>query len=640
MNTNRRNFLKAGVIASSGMTMEVNAINRLLEKTGNQFIENELLELSFELLQTWCKGLLHLQIDNNLSGIHGGIICPACSRIHGRIGDAIYPMMFLADKTNDETYLEAAIAIYNWMEHKVSFPDGSWVNDVNVSLWKGTTVFGTIALAEALIHHGHLLDRSNYRSWQNRLQRAANYVYHNFNMQFGNINYPITASYCLTLLGTALNNSNYLEKGRLLARKSLKYFTKKEKFLFGEGRPASKISNKNCRHIDLCYNVEESLPALVLYAKLANDNKVLEIVKKSLQTHAEFLLPDGAWDNSWGTRVFKWSYWGSRTSDGCQPAYALLAKDHPEFYKVALVNTRLLKKCTSNNLLYGGPHYEQHKLSACIHHTLSHSKALTTVLANNKKIKEISLPEKIVLPREIEYGVKKFSDIQTWLVSIGNWRGTITGYDINYGEKTGGHATGGALTILWNKEVGPIITASMNRYQLWEPTNMQMAKDEVFMPLTPRLELIENEVSYMNICDSSAEVEYTIKDEDIIIFTTKSELVDINQNFMSKGPVYCEIKYLFSTGKITIRGSFETKEYNDGVKFILPIISSGNEGYKIISDRKIRIAKKHKEIVLEANSPIDIIKTKKGRIFNFVPGMQAIPLKINSNNFEINISVV
>ena len=26
---------------------------------------------------------------------------------------------------------------------------------------------------------------------------------------------------------------------------------------------------------------------------------------------------DGGWDNSFGTRNNKWTYWGNRTSDGC-----------------------------------------------------------------------------------------------------------------------------------------------------------------------------------------------------------------------------------------------------------------------------------------------------------------------------------
>ena len=73
------------------------------------------------------------------------------------------------------------------------------------------------------------------------------------------------------------------------------------------------------------------------------------------------MLPDGAWDNSWGTRNNKWSYWGSRTSDGCQPGYGLLAKKSPEFAEAVRRNTRLLKACTHDGLLHGGPMFNSAK---------------------------------------------------------------------------------------------------------------------------------------------------------------------------------------------------------------------------------------------------------------------------------------
>ena len=64
----------------------------------------------------------------------------------------------------------------------------------------------------------------------------------------------------------------------------------------------------------------------------------------------EFLLPNGAWDNSWGTRNYKWSYWGSRTSDGCFPALMLLADLDPSFREAAWRNLYLMAACTHGQL--------------------------------------------------------------------------------------------------------------------------------------------------------------------------------------------------------------------------------------------------------------------------------------------------
>lgn len=62
-----------------------------------------------------------------------------------------------------------------------------------------------------------------------------------------------------------------------------------------------------------------------------------------MNTHLEFMLPDGAWDNSWGTRSFKWTYWGGRTSDGFMGGYYAMAEQHPEYLEAIRRNIRLLK---------------------------------------------------------------------------------------------------------------------------------------------------------------------------------------------------------------------------------------------------------------------------------------------------------
>jgi hypothetical protein len=312
-NTSRRSFLKTGILAGSGFLllpkMETSGNNGLLYSGDRPHAGDELLTTSFDLLKRWGEGLVSLQVQNpNVKGLHGGILCPACGTIHGRSGDVIFPLLFLADKTKDQKYLRAATDLYQWMEDMVSLPDGSWVNEVSVSSWKGITVFGAIALAEAIIHFEHLLDKETKNKWVNRLDKAGNYLYNDFTIHTGNINYPITCSYALSLLGQYLGRKHYMDKGKELAHQSLSYFTKKDRLLFGEGHPVNEISPKGCYSIDLGYNVEESLPALVLYAKLTGDTEVLDVVTESLKAHLEFMLPDGAWDNSWGTRNFKWTY--------------------------------------------------------------------------------------------------------------------------------------------------------------------------------------------------------------------------------------------------------------------------------------------------------------------------------------------
>jgi hypothetical protein len=544
MKTNRRKFLKISTVASSGLLLSFNTLNSKSNEMSREYEENELLSLSYDLLQTWCKGLMSLQItDPKMIGLQGGIVCPACTRVHGRIGYAIYPLMFLADKTGDQKYLDSAINVYDWMERLVSFPDGSWVNDANVNLWKGITVCTAITLAESLIQYKDLLDQKTYNAWKARLIKSSDYLYENFNIYTGNINYPATCSYALSLIGDFLDVKKYKDKGRQLGNECMGFFTAKDKFLFGEGKPQDATSPKGCRFVDLGYNIEESLPSLVLYGKFVKNEEVLEKVTESLKTHAEFMLPDGAWDNSWGSRSFKWSYWGGTTSDGCQHAYALLADRVPEFYNVALQNARLQKECTYNNVLYGGLHTKQHGHLPCIHPSFCHIKSMATLLHHADFVKTIKVPDKIVVPRDKEYGVKEFSEIQTWLISKYNWKGTITGYDMDYDNKPGGHPTGGALTMLWHEKTGPLITASMNQYQLIEDSNMQMHTDAIDMPLTPRVELDIEGSKYMNIYDKEAKISFTENESETIINTT-SRLINEKQEDVLGKSIICQVKYL------------------------------------------------------------------------------------------------
>ena len=48
---------------------------------------------------------------------------------------------------------------------------------------------------------------------------------------------------------------------------------------------------------------------------------MMRLFLDSAKSHLAFLLPDGGLDNSMGSRSCKWTYWGSRTSDGCLAAF-------------------------------------------------------------------------------------------------------------------------------------------------------------------------------------------------------------------------------------------------------------------------------------------------------------------------------
>ena len=584
-----------------------------------------------ELLQSWCDGLIAHQSTNRDPALRGAFLCPACAIIHGRCGDAVYPLLRVAHTTGNAKYLEAALLVHEWSEQQVSRSDGSWINDVTLSSWKGITVFHSIALAEALRHHGSILDSATRRRWTDRLARAARFLDSFITIETGNINYPVTASQCFALCAEVLGDHHYLDRAHQLAHAALDYFTPNN-LLFGEGHPQTAITQKKCRPVDLGYNVEESLPALAQYALLTNDQAVLDQTIAALRAHMEFMLPDGAWDNSWGSRNYKWSWWGSRTSDGCHPAYVLLAQHEPKFLEVAHRNLELMAACTHDNVLYGGPHYLEHGDRPCIHHTFTHAKALATVLDSNIPILEPS--PRLSLPRDEPYVLRSLPEIATHLVSTGPWRATVTGYDFEYiervqsgggGRSGGGHASGGALSVLYHQQLGPILTASMTEYQMIEISNQQVHLDKPHMCLTPRIESAGKQTC-TSVSDFDARISTKTAANDVTL-EVRGRLLTASHEAPVTGDANYHILYNFTPSAVEIIASVEAV-YDTPLQFILPVISRSGEAVTRLDAKTIRITKPKGTLMVHVEGSRGFDAIPEERTFNLVPGFECVPLTV------------
>jgi len=586
-----------------------------------------------DLLRVWCDGLIaHQETGIADDGVRGAFVCPACGIIHGRCGDAVYPLLRVARTTGDAKYVRAAVAVHDWSERNVSRPDGSWVNDVTLSSWQGITVFHLIALAEALHHHGELLDAATRKQWTDRLARAAKFLDGFISIETGNINYPVTASYAFALCGQVLGETKYTERARRLAHASLEQFTANG-FLAGEGHPLKGVSKKGCRPVDLGYNVEESLPALAMYSLLTGDSVVLEQTVKTLRTHMEFMLPDGAWDNSWGTRNYKWSWWGSRTSDGCHPAYVLLADHDPKFREVARRNLELMAACTHEGLLYGGPDYFVHGDRPCIHHAFTHAKALATVLDRGGA--QLGSTERVALPRDEAYGLKSYPEIGTRLAAVGDWRATVTENDYEYVEQVqtgggqgGGHATGGAMTMLYHRVLVPVLTASMTEYKLIEISNQQVIRSGSSMPLTPRIELVTGPGSggtYTSLSDLEAKVTASEVGGEIR-FEAEGRLLTATHKPVASGGVWYSLKYNLSASGVEIVARVDGANGAGPVRFILPVISRSGEVVVQPDVRTVRIAKAKGTLVVKIDAAFVAVPAE--RTFNLVPGFECLAITV------------
>lgn len=616
----RRDFLKISALAGVGLSLPWGGV--LSSCSGNATSTLEYKSLVFNLLKDWCDGMLNHQINSPSDpSLHGLLDCPACEVVHARCMDAVYPFLYMAKATGDDKYLTAGINVLEWANINVTLDDGSWTNALNPKSWNGTTVFGAISLAEALYFHSDLLDENRIKSWKKRLEQAAEFIYNKFTLTFTNINYGATAIYAMHLIGRVLDNDKYTQRSHELASGVKVFFTDANGLFWGEGKPSDKISEKGLPVVDLGYNVEESLNSLVMYALHEDDTELLDILTRSLNGHLEFMMPDGGWDNSWGTRQYKWTYWGSRTCDGSAISYGMMAHKNPAFATAAYKNTELLRRCTPNGLLQGGLHYTNHDLKPCIHHTFAHAKPLTTLLDNWAHL--VKITKDTPLPREVADGIKHFEELDTTLIARGDWRGTLTAYDAIYKDGDYRHPTGGVISALYHNKIGLLLAGSMAIYKLVEVRNQQPAPGED-IALTPRIEIIKDGHQYSNIFDLTASMKTRDKD-DVIETKSTSTLKDKYNKTVTGTASNFNVNYKFSARNVEISAS--TKEnVSELTQFVLPVISTSNESVSVVSNNEIHIRKNAATVIVKSNMPLSVKEMPAKRTFNMVPGVEALPL--------------
>ena len=377
------------------------------------------------LLARWCDALVKYQVGGTDDpALDGAVLCPACCFAHGRAADSVYALVYEWKRTGARKYLDAAARMLDWTGRNMVTYDGANYNDVKV-YWRGITVFAQTSLGKTLLAFGDDLPAELREKWMARFRVQTDYLVGYFADGPGdiNINYPVTFCEAMAVAWKLLGDDAYRAKGDAMYARVKPLFLDSG-LLAGEGHPSTGVSPRGCRPVDLGYNLEESIPALYHYAALTGRREVAPEIDRLVAGHLQFMLPDGGVDNSMGSRSCKWSYWGSRTSDGLLPALAHYAK-HGGKGAVRAIDRhlKLLARCTSETgLLYGGLYYREAGEPPCIHHTFAHAKSLVDLLLAAPP--EASADEP--LPREAAYGHRAFADTATELVAVGPWRASFS----------------------------------------------------------------------------------------------------------------------------------------------------------------------------------------------------------------------
>lgn len=570
----------------------------------------------YGLLKEWCDYMLYRTVkgieDPNLKG---AMLCPACGFVHGRFADVILAYTLLYTETGEEKYLKAADEAVDWSENNVLTPEGTWYNDIN-SVWYGTGLFSAMALGETLHNFGGKIPEDIYNKWFSIFVRMAEGCKEFVHFSWYNpvINYYCGAAaffaFCYKFLGDEKykDEANYWEE-------IISHQFDSDGLLFGESHPINDISKKGCYGIDLGYNLEESLQLLIQYALYMEDEEKLKFYCDKALTHLEFIMPDGAIDNSFGSRHNKWTYWGSRTSDGIQEAFPRVAKYNRKFAKAAALNFNLLERCTVDGALYGGLMQHDANEPACIHHAFAHSKALALMYMHMDE-NDFKNLEDVILPREEEYGIKTFQNGYLKLVSVGDFRATISAIDhvVSTDKRCN---MGGNLNLLWHKKYGAICAATMHDFFLVEPFNFQLLREAKHtFCMTSRI--VSGD--YQSDTDKTVEISSQIGDNSAeITVTGKSEL-----GFT--------IKYNFKPDKVSISITADKD-----CTYILPIVIENTSKIDVFSTNKLSFKS---ILTVSSDSDINLGCDINKRYFNQVGGFEYVPLEILlSSNKQINIYI-
>ena len=424
----------------------------------------------YNLMKNWCDELLKTQLSMPDPLLDGAILCPGCAVVHGRCADMVLPLVLLYSQTGSEHYLTAAKKLIDWTEYNLLSENDDYRNDL-ANRWKGTNIFTCLMLGETLHRFKDVLDEETFTKWDAIFRRRAAASIGWCEKAGPHINYNAGAAAMFAFAYNYTGEQKFLDNALKQEAFCRAHFDNQGLF-FGEGKPLDGTTAKGCHFIDMGYNLEESIPLLVMHALWMKDEEKLKFYVDRAIDHLGFLLPDGAIDNSWGTRQNKWTYWGSRTSDGMHEGFVYVARDNPVIAKAVRRNVELLERCTTHGRLYGGLMYHSANEPACVHHAFDKVKSLAVLYLEMDDEFDTCLDA--VLPREVE-GVKAYQNGNLYTVTKGDFIATVNACDthIYYASETGG----GAISMLYNKNYGAVMAATLYRFVATEPMNMQIQRN-------------------------------------------------------------------------------------------------------------------------------------------------------------------
>jgi hypothetical protein len=557
------------------------------------------------LLEDLLGGLSRYLEMNDRTGEKSSIFCPYHRDHHTRGGEAAFSFVYLGSVNGQSVTTERGLALADWLLTRQN-QDGSW--DESPGPWKGTTVFQLMALAGVVDVCGPDFLRERYALYEMAIEKAADWVARYINMRRVTTNYVASGAAGLALVNKIFPGRGWNKGAMRLARLAAGRINR-EGLIEGEGR-GRRILKKiyiKPRGIDIGYGLEMTLSSLALYLQLIEDDEVNSVFHRALQAHIFFVYPDGSLDNSLGSRGYKWTIYGSKTTHGSQMSLAYGALRDPQMKRALKVTTECLRGYVKNGLLRNGPYLDSNTNTYCLYPTIMRACNLAFAL---KYFPETEIAQDLI-PADKALWVKKFSSLNSLVVKRKPWMATISGYDnLTRYPTPKGHSTfyvpgGGSLTYLFHDDWGPVQAATQLEYQQLELLHVPKMTRET-QSLTPRIVLRSESGMTNSAYTRKTKISYT-QDQEITVvqiwgrfFSSEGKGEELKSHY--------RIEYIFSPDKlaknyhITLHCSYSSME------IVEPILLQGETKYQVMEECLV-FARKGKKLFLTAGSPFGCLST-------------------------------